>query len=297
MKYAQDRTRRTCRRSANGEDMSTLSGTLEVPNASLHYQLRGSGPLLLISESGEGDADRSRDLIDQLAGTYTVATYDRRGLSRSRMADPERGATLNEHADDVHRLLATLTDTPARMLGCSLGAVIGLHAALLHPDQIHTLLAHEPVAPRLLPKDERSSHEGELASLQDLYRRDGLDAVLPHMARTLGIDPTHKNAEPGLTPQPIDERRRANFDYFIRHDFTAVIHDNLNPTALKDARTRVVPAAGLTTPHHVFDRKCADALSTLVGRGTAEFPGGHNGNTSHPRAYAARLRQILADSD
>ena len=276
--------------------MTTFSGTIEVPGASLFYRLHGTGPLLLISESGEGDADRSTDLIEQLADTYTVATYDRRGLSRSRLADPERGATLSEHADDVHRLLATLTDAPAQMLGCSLGAVIGLHAAVLHPDQIGTLIAHEPVAPRLLPDEDRSRHEGELAGLQDLYRREGLGAALPHIARTLGIDPTHRDAEPGLTPQPINERRRANFDYFIRHDFAAVIHDTLDPTAIKDARTRIVPAAGHTTPHDVFDRQCANALSTLVGHETVEFPGGHNGNTSHPRAYAARLRQILAQS-
>ncbi|MEU8794336.1 alpha/beta fold hydrolase [Streptomyces sp. NPDC048643] len=252
---------------------------------------------MLISESGEGDADRSTDLADQLADTFTVLTYDRRGLSRSRLAAPERGATLNEHADDVHRLLATLTDAPVPMLGCSLGAVIGLHALTLHPDRISTLVAHEPVAPRLLPEDERSHHEGELAVLQDLYRRRGLDAALPRIARTLGIDPTHKNAEPGLTPQPINERRRANFDYFIRHDFTAVIHDNLDPAALRDVRTRIIPAYGHATPPHVFDRRCSSALATLVGCGAVAFPGGHNGNTSHPRAYAARLRQILADND
>ncbi|MDT0464933.1 alpha/beta hydrolase [Streptomyces gibsoniae] len=135
--------------------------------------MRGDRPLLLISESGEGDADRSTDLIDHLVDAYTVVTYDRRGLSRSLLDAPERGATLAEHADDVHRLLAPLTDTPALMLGCSLGAVIGLHLAVRHPEQISALIAHEPVAPRLLPADERTRHEHELAELQDLYRPEG----------------------------------------------------------------------------------------------------------------------------
>ncbi|MEE1665308.1 alpha/beta hydrolase [Streptomyces sp. WAC07094] len=275
--------------------MPTFSGTLDVPGGVLHYQVRGTGPLLLISESGEGDADRSGDLIDHLADTYSVATYDRRGLSRSRMDHPERGASLAEHADDVHRLLGVLADAPVRMLGCSLGAVIGLHVAVRHPGEIATLIAHEPVAPRLLPEGERSRHERELAALQDLYRREGLGAALPRIARTLGIDPTHKDAEPDLTPQPINERRTANFDYFIRHDFTAVIHDTIDVGAVKDVSARIIPAVGRTTPQDVFDRRCADALSALVGQETAEFPGGHNGNTSHPRAYATRLRQVLAD--
>ncbi|MEU1534134.1 hypothetical protein [Streptomyces fagopyri] len=40
------------------------------------------------------------------------------------------------------------------------------------------------------------------------------------------------------------------FDYFIRHDFTAVVQNTLDTTALKDLATRILPAAGrgLTIP-------------------------------------------------
>ncbi|MEU3616273.1 alpha/beta hydrolase [Streptomyces sp. NPDC006872] len=273
--------------------MPKATGTLTVPGAVLHYQVRGTGPLLLISQSGEGDADRTTDLVPHLTDSYTVLTYDRRGLSRSRADAPERGATLAEHADDVHRLLAALTDTPALMLGCSLGAVIGMHAAVRHPEQIRTLIAHEPVAPRLLPDDERARHERELGALQDLYLREGLAAALPEIARTLGIDPAATDTEPDLTPQPMNPQRAANFDYFIRHDFTAVVHDTLDIAALKDVSTHIVPAAGRTTPRTVFDYRAATALAALLDRELQELPGGHNGNTSHPRAYAARIREIL----
>ncbi|MER7947601.1 alpha/beta hydrolase [Streptomyces sp. NPDC096079] len=272
---------------------ATITGTLDVPGAVLHYQVRGTGPALLISQSGEGDADRSTDLVDRLADSYRVITYDRRGLSRSLLDAPERGATLVEHADDVHRLLTALTDAPVLMLGCSLGAVIGLHAAVRHPGLIHTLVAHEPVAPRLLPDGERDHHERELTALQELYTQGGLAAALPEIARTLGIDPTRADAEPGLTPQPMDARRIANFDHFIRHDFGAIVHDSLDPAALAHTGTRIVPAAGRTTPRTVFDYRCATSLAELVGEELVEFPGGHNGNTSHPEAYAARLREVL----
>ncbi|MET9793304.1 alpha/beta fold hydrolase [Streptomyces canus] len=203
------------------------------------------------------------------------------------------GATLAEHTDDVHRLLASLTDGPALMLGCSIGAVIGLHAAVRHPGQIHTLIAHEPVAPRLLPDDERTRHEHELAALQDLYLREGLGAALPEIARTLGIDPANTDIEPDLTPQPMNALRGANFDYFIRHDFTAVIHDTLDVAALKGVSTQIVPAAGRTTPRTVFDQQCATALAAQVDHEVQDLPGGHNGNTTHPRAYATRIREIL----
>lgn len=130
--------------------------------------------------------------------------------------------------------------------------------------------------------------------LQALYLRDGLGAALPEIADTLGIDPAATNVEPDLTPQPMNAQRIANFDYFIRHDFTALIHDTLDITALKDVSTHIVPATGHTTPRSVFDYQCAITLATQLGRELQELPGGHNGNTTHPRAYATRLREILA---
>ncbi|WP_374704577.1 alpha/beta fold hydrolase [Streptomyces sp. NL15-2K] len=70
--------------------MPTITGTLTVPGTVLHYQVCGSGPLLLISQSREGDADRTTDLVTHLTDTFTVVTYDRRGLSRSRLHAPRR---------------------------------------------------------------------------------------------------------------------------------------------------------------------------------------------------------------
>ncbi|MEV0970044.1 alpha/beta fold hydrolase [Microtetraspora glauca] len=274
---------------------TTTTGRLPVPGATLHYEVRGTGPTLLISQSGEGDAGRSTDLVDRISDDYTVVTYDRRGLSRSTLDDPSRGVTLAEHAEDVHHLLAALTDEPALMLGCSLGAVIGLHLAVRHPGQIATLVAHEPVAPRLLPHAERVRHEEELAEIQRIHRRDGLEPAIKAITAVLGIDPANPDAEPGLTPQPMNAQRVANFGFFIEHDFTAVIGDTLSVTELPATSTRIVSAAGRTTPRAVFDYRCAQELAVVLGTEITEFPGGHNGNTTHPRAYAAQLRRVLQD--
>jgi len=269
-----------------------VTGHLPVPGAALYYEVRGTGPLLLISQSGEGGAGRSSDLVDRLVGTRTIITYDRRGLSRSTLENPGRGVTMAEHADDVHRLLAELADGPAAMLGCSLGAVIGLHLALRHPGQVHTLIAHEPVAPRLLPSADRARHEHELAGIQRLYRREGLRPALKVIAEVLGIDPV-RPAEQGLLPQPMTPGRVVDFGFFIEHDFAAVLDDTLPVLELTGTTTRIVPAVGRTTPRTVFDYRCAERLAALLGEELVEFPGGHNGNTTHPRAYAARLLDVL----
>ncbi|MEU8308037.1 alpha/beta hydrolase [Actinomadura sp. NPDC048955] len=271
----------------------TATGTLRTDGATLYYEVRGAGPMLLISQSGEGDAGRSADLVDRLVSDYTVVTYDRRGLSRSVLDVPARGVSLAAHADDVHRLLAELSDEPVLMLGCSLGASIGFHLAVDHPEQISVLVAHEPVTPRLLPAAQRAHHERELAHIQRVHRRDGLAATFTTIAEVLGIDPAAPDAEPGLTRHPMTPQRGRNFDFFVEHDFTAVIDDTLDVSALTETPTRIVPAIGRTTPRTVFDNKCAFALADLLGADLHEFPGGHNGNTTHPRAYAAALRTVL----
>ncbi|MEU9181141.1 alpha/beta hydrolase [Streptomyces sp. NPDC048550] len=273
---------------------SSAEGSLAVAGAMLHYRVQGSGPLLLIAQSGEGDAGRTVDMVPHLTDTFRVLTYDRRGLSRSRLEEPGRTTSLAEHAEDVHRLLAAVTDEPALMLGCSMGALIGLHVAARYPGQVGTLVAHEPVAPRLLPAQLRDRHEAELAGLQELYRASGLSGVFPEMARVVGIDPSRQDAEPGLTPQPIDDQRRVNFGYFIEHDLSAVIEDTLDPAELTRTQTRIVPAVGADTPARVFDRRCATELADLLDAEIQTFPGGHNGNTTHPRAYAEKLRSLLA---
>ena len=59
--------------------------TLQVPGASLYYEVRGSGPVLLMIPGGPMDADGFTEIAERLADSYTVVTYDCRGNSRSPM--------------------------------------------------------------------------------------------------------------------------------------------------------------------------------------------------------------------
>ncbi|MEV0201183.1 alpha/beta hydrolase [Nonomuraea sp. NPDC050691] len=267
---------------------------LRVPGATLCYEVQGSGPLLLISQSGEGDAGRSVDLVRHLTGAYTVVTYDRRGLSRSTLDDPSRGVTLQEHADDVAALLTALADGPAAMLGCSLGASIGLRLAVSDPALLSVLVAHEPVSPWLLPPADEARHREELVTIQRRFREDGWQIAVKEAVATLGIDPGSRDTEPGLTPQPMDAQRVRNIEFWLGQEFTAIIGDRLDPAAVAASPVRILPATGSATPSHVYDHRCSARLADLLGTAVAVFPGGHNGNTSHPRAYAARLRELLA---
>ncbi|MFE9404887.1 alpha/beta fold hydrolase [Streptomyces sp. NPDC006530] len=272
--------------------------TLRVPGATLHFQIEGRGPVLLISQSGEGDADRTVDLVPYLTDTFTVVTYDRRGLSRSTLHDPARTVTMADHADDVARLLAQVADGPALMAGFSMGAAIGLQTLARHPGTLSTLIAHEPVMPSLLSGTDRAEHVAELTAIQAAYAAGGLTAAFPAIARHLGIDPAHDRTEKDLTPQPLTARRTANFEFFIGTEFTAVTTNDLHPAqpvqAAARAGTRIIPATGSTTLPTVHTYRCALALAAQLDTEPLRFPGGHNGNTAFPRATAQILKDVLS---
>ncbi|MEV0132797.1 alpha/beta hydrolase [Dactylosporangium sp. NPDC050688] len=268
--------------------MQTL---VHVDGARIHYEVAGRGPVLFIAQSGEGDAGRTVDLVARLVDRFTVVTYDRRGLSRSRPGDPAARVSVRQHADDAAAVLRQVTDGPAIMLGLSLGAAIGLHLLAAHPGAVGTLIAHEPIALRFLAPADDAEARAQLESVRAVHRRDGWRAAAVRVAAVLGIDPRGQETEPGVTPFPFTEQRAANFEFFLANDLAAVLTD---PLTLADipAGARILPAVGRTSPPDGFDFRAAQALAAHLGVPAHPFPGGHNGNLTHPGAFADAVRQL-----
>lgn len=57
----------------------TRIDTLQVPGASLYYEVCGSGPVLLLIGAGAADAAIFNGIATHLANHYTIVSYDRRG--------------------------------------------------------------------------------------------------------------------------------------------------------------------------------------------------------------------------
>lgn len=242
------------------------TATLPVPGADLYYELRGDGPLLLISQSGEGDARRSSDLVDNLVDRFTVLTYDRRGLSRSTRTDPALPVSPETNADDLHHLLAAVTDEPALMLGCSLGALYGLHLAAAHPGQISTLVAHDPATPGLLPSAERDRVARTLEEISAVHRRDGWQAAMRRIAAFTGIDMATMKTEPEVTLPPITPERVTNIEFFLSNDLDGLAHSTLDAgdvaRTMRHPRHPLHAAATRRTPGTTAVQKSSRGSST-----------------------------------
>jgi pimeloyl-ACP methyl ester carboxylesterase len=267
-------------------------GTLDVPGARLHYKVWGSGPLLLMLQGGDGDAEGTDAIADQLDDCYTVVSYDRRGLSRSPVDDSTRTPGIATHTDDAHRLLAALTSEPAFVFGTSLGALIGLDLVARHPEQVRLLVAHEPPATELLPEAERQAAVDAQQEVEEIFHREGVGAAMRRFIAMTGLDFTDREPHIEL-PQPKPERI-ANLQFFLTHDAPAARSYRLDLPALQTASAHVVAAAGSASRSDIGAERCARALAKLLGTGLVEFPGGHSGFLLRPNAFATRLREILA---
>src|ERR1700751_3430584 len=152
--------------------------TLDAPGAVLYYDVRSNDsstePVLLIIGSPMG-----ADGFTTLAGHFTertVVTYDPRSAGRSKRTDGATQTTPDEHADDLHRLITALGAGPGDIFASSGGAVNPLGPAARHPEQVRTLVAHEPPAFRELPDGEHVL--AACADIHETYERGGFGPAM-----------------------------------------------------------------------------------------------------------------------
>ncbi|QDZ01995.1 alpha/beta hydrolase [Nitratireductor mangrovi] len=272
------------------------TATLKVTGASLHYEVRGSGPLLVIIPGGPQDAGVFAELAERLADRYRVVAFDLRGNSRSSFDGPAVDLDVDVHADDVARLIEELGGGSAYIFGTSGGAQIGLNLAARHPGKVKVLVAHEP--PSVMMLDDPSEALAADRALHETYRREGVDAAMAAFFAMSGLD--DGNAQDG--PPPFDirpeaaetfERVSGNFEYWLAHGLLPLSLYEPDVEALKAGAPKVVVALGEASvgqPIH----EMGSALARMLGIDPVPFPGDHMGFEQDARAFADQLHRSFA---
>ncbi|MEU6395264.1 alpha/beta fold hydrolase [Streptomyces sp. NPDC046939] len=264
---------------------------LRVPGATLHHEIRGEGPPLLLLPGAGGDAAVLDPLADALATTFTVLTHDPRGYSRSRLDGPHGEQRVDVHADDALRLLdAVAPGTPAYVAGASSGAIVTLDLLARHPDRLRHAVAHEPPSWSVLPDAAE-----QLAFFQEVYETyvaQGIEAAGARFLRGVGpvmLPPPPPEGPPGERTAAMLERLRANAPLALQYEhrsFAAYVPDL---TALGTVADRLTLAAGTATRGHLPYRPAA-LMAERLGLPLVPFPGAHNGWSTHPAETADLLR-------
>ena len=280
--------------------------TLDVPGATLTYDVQKvdspARPLLLIGSpmGASGFGTLASHFPDR-----TVVTYDPRGVERSTKADPASQSTPDQHADDLHRIIDDLGLGPVDLFASSGGAVNALAFVAKHPEQVRTLVAHEPPLAAILP--DRESAMAATQAIADTYQRSGFG---PAMAQFI-VAVSHKGPmspefasqpppDPAMFGMPAEDDGNRT-DPLLGQNITTCTHYEPDFDALRSASTRIVPAVGAESDGEMAHRG-GEAVAERLGTTPVTFPSGHGGflgneygQPGDPDGFASKLREVLAE--
>ena len=125
----------------------------------LHYELRGQGPVLVCHPGGPGRPVSYLDTLGGLDHTRTLLLLDPRGVGKSAPGGPYGFVDV---ADDLEGLREHLGVETLDLLGHSAGAWPALAHAARHPDRVRRLILLTP-SRRLIPPLDGEPDQGTLA--------------------------------------------------------------------------------------------------------------------------------------
>ncbi|MGH2477249.1 MAG: alpha/beta fold hydrolase, partial [Candidatus Limnocylindrales bacterium] len=209
------------------------------------------------------------------------------------------------HADDLHRLIQELGARPVDLFGTSGGAITSLALIAKHPEDVRTLVAHEPPLASVLP--DRGNAMAATRAIHDTYQAKGFGAGMAHFIAVV----SHKGEfpdgfaeqpapDPAMFGMPTEDDGTRTDPLMGSNNMITTPHYDPDFDALRAASTRIVIAAGEASDDTMAHRG-AIAVAQRLGIEPVTFPGGHDGflggeygQTGEPDAFAAKLREVLA---
>lgn len=281
--------------------------TLSTDEVELVYDVHGPLPptgahRLLLLVGHPMDATGFRALEAQFPDR-TVVTYDPRGLGRSVRKDGRTDHDPEIQAGDLHRLIAELGAGPVDLFGSSGGAVTGLALATAHPEDVHTLVAHEP--PLVSAVSDIDAADRARTAVRDVYQEKGFNAgMAAFIAMTSWqgeyTDAYFEQAPPDPAAFGMSNDDDGKRDDPLVSDLSWAVSDyRINAEALTGSQPRVLVAVGEESAR-VFTGRTAEGAAAALGQRATVFPSHHTGFTDdefgyagQPEAFATRLRDVL----
>jgi len=237
----------------------------------------------------------------------TVVTYDPRGLGRSTRKDGRVDNEPTVQADDVHAVIEALGAGPVEMFASSGGAVTALALVATYPNDVTTLVAHEPPLIPVLP--DAPAAERARAGVRDAYEAKGSNAgMAAFIAMTSWPGEFTDEYFTRPTPDPAafgmpSEDDGSRDDPLLSDRSCAVTSYCPDIDALAAAPTRIVIAVGEESLN-TFTGRTTVATAELLGQQATAFPshhggflGGEFGYPGQPEAFAHTLHEVLDDAN
>ena len=112
--------------------------TVNANGLDLYYEVHGDGPPVLNISGTGADLRRMPAALNPLAKSFTLLSYDQRGLGQT-TGGTDADPTMADYADDAAALLDALGWDRVPVVGTSFGGMVALNLAVLHPQRVARL--------------------------------------------------------------------------------------------------------------------------------------------------------------
>ncbi|WP_010271930.1 alpha/beta hydrolase [Paenibacillus senegalensis] len=279
------------RDSAWPESIPVEAGYVLNEGATIYYEVRGEGQPLLLIPGGGGDAGFYSRVVDRLADTYKVITYDRRGNSRSKWEGAHH-VEISQQARDAVAVLRTVKAENVQVFGNSSGAIVAMELAAQYPEMLDKVIAHEPPVVSVLP--DSSKWKTFFAGIQATAARLGSQAGNMKFTFSVGV-PISVFSD---VPKDFQARNALNTDILINEEMPAFVQYQPNLRKLKSGRVDVIFAAGELSLHkEKYFARTAELLSLELDQELTVFPGHHLSYFDHAEEWADALKHALEQQE
>jgi len=138
----------------------------------LAHHVTGTGPIVVFLHGFTQTGTSWHRITDDLSRDFTCLTIDLPGHGGS----PDGRRSLTETADDVARVIGSF-ETPAIVVGYSMGARVALHVALAHPRLVRALVLVSGTA-GITDDAERTARKASDDTLADRIESIGTETFL-----------------------------------------------------------------------------------------------------------------------
>lgn len=147
----------------------------------LHYEVHGSGPVLILTHGYSSTSAMWEEQIDALSKHHKLVLWDMRGHGQSDYPDDPSAYSEAHTVADMAALLDEVGARRAIVGGLSLGGYMSLAFCRVHPERVSALLIID-TGPGFKKDDARAAWNRRAHDTGDRFEREGL-AVLESASR------------------------------------------------------------------------------------------------------------------
>ena len=266
--------------------MTQLEESMEqvrsADGARISYRRGGSGPPLVLVHGTFDDHRLWQQVSPALEESFSVYAIDRRGRGDS--GAQGRTYAVEREYEDLAAVVEEIGE-PAHLLGHSLGARYALHAALLVPDHLRSLVLYEPL-PFYIPPPEIMER---FRAFEEADDRDGI--LVMYYEDLAGVPPEIVEQMRGTPEWHMAADNAHTFPTELR-SFSGYRFD---PASFADLHVPTLLLLGSESPPFLRVQTVAVAAALPDARIVTLAGGGHDAMLRAPELFVREVTRFFAE--